>query len=120
MRPTLRCRLGPQSFLLRLQDPFLPSLQAVIPRKLTYWSVHTLFKANMVDRGGKSIFVAFWRTMELCSGPSVFMFFMSFAIFIKPPSVTFVNAMQHFGRHKGGFEGNATALSCGEGWQLMS
>ncbi|EKU23504.1 hypothetical protein NGA_0687000, partial [Nannochloropsis gaditana CCMP526] len=51
----------------------------------------------MADRGGKSIFVAFWRTMELCSGPSVFMFLMSFAIFIKPPSVTFVNAMQHFG-----------------------
>ncbi|TFJ82476.1 hypothetical protein NSK_006220 [Nannochloropsis salina CCMP1776] len=35
--------------------------------------------------------------MELCSGPSVFMFLMSFAIFIKPPSVTFVNAMQHLG-----------------------
>jgi len=120
MHPTLRCRLGRPRFLLRLQDPFLPSLQAVVPRKLTFLSIRTLFKADMADRGGESIFVAFWRTMELCSGPSVFMFLMSFAIFIKPPSVTFVNAMQHLGRHQGGFEGNATALSYGEGWRLMS
>eukprot|EP00624_Nannochloropsis_granulata_P003159 evm.model.NODE_26024_length_17010_cov_77.754318.2 len=45
----------------------------------------------------ESILPALFHTIELCLGPSVFMLMMSFAIFVKAPSSTFVNAMQHFG-----------------------